>query len=109
MKKKWKKFYVKKTSDVSSLVTTTVLNTKICKVKWKISDVSGLVATTILNIKIEGVGNRSQKLKKDTSVSDLFKMTDYNAKISDNGTKHFGTSDYNNFTSELIEMKIKKD
>ena len=48
-------------------------------------------------------------MKKDTSVSDLFKMTDYNAKISDNGTKHFGTSDYNNFTSELIEMKIKKD
>ena len=33
----------------------------------------------------------------------------YDVKISDIETKYFTTSDYNRFTSEIINKKIKKD
>ena len=41
-----------KIPDISGLVMTAVLNTKISKVKNKISDTSGLVTATFLNKKL---------------------------------------------------------
>ena len=64
---------IKKTQDVSGLVTTAVPNTKTGETENKIPDTSGLV-----------------------------KKMDYNAKISDIEAKYFTTSDYNKFTSEII-------
>ena len=43
---------IKKTPNISGLVTPTVLNTKIGDVKRKISDFNGLVTTTVFNRKI---------------------------------------------------------
>ena len=48
----------RKISDVSALVSTTVLNIKICEVKNKIPDTSGLVTPTVLNTKIGEVENK---------------------------------------------------
>ena len=48
----------KNISDVRSLVTATVLNTKIVEVEDKIPDTSGLVTTTVLNTKIGVVDNK---------------------------------------------------
>ena len=55
----------------------------------RIPDVSGLVPTTILITKIGEVEN------KMPGTSGLVKKTDYNAKISDIENKYFITSDYN--------------
>ena len=44
--------------DVSGLLATTVLNTKIAEDKRKIPDVSGLVTTTVLNTKKGEVENK---------------------------------------------------
>ena len=51
------------------------------------------MATTPFNINIEEVG------KKISTVSDLAKKTDYNAKVSDIHAIYFTTSDYNKFSS----------
>ena len=81
---------------------TTVLNMKIGEVDRKIPDTIGLWATTVLNTKI---GEIEIKIPY---VSGLIKKRDYNAKTSDIETKYFNTSDYNNFTSETLETKIKE-
>ena len=47
-----------KIPDISGLVTTAVLNTKIVLVKNKIHDVNGLVTTVVLNTKIEEIENK---------------------------------------------------
>ena len=50
-----------------------------------------------------------EKLTKNLSeVSDLFKKTGYNTKILDTETKSFTISDYNKFTSEILQTKIKE-
>ena len=60
----------------------------------KIPDVSGLVTTTVLNTKIEEVVNII------LDVSGLVMKTDYNAKISDIVVKYFNTFDDNKSTSK---------
>ena len=60
-------------------MTRAVLNTKISGVESKIRDVSGLV-----------------------------KKTDYVAKIKEIERKYFTTADYNRFTSETLDAKIKQ-
>ena len=60
-------------------MTTNILNTKIGEFENKIPDVRGLV-----------------------------KKTDYITKISDIGKKYFTTSNYNTFTSKIINEKIKQ-
>ena len=67
-----------------------------------IPDVKSSVTTTALNTKIGEVKN------KIPTVSDLVKKTDYNAEISDINTKYFTTSDYQQFTSEILGMKVKE-
>ena len=49
---------IKKTPDISALVTTTVLNTKIGEVENNIPNFSGLVTTVILNTKIVDIENK---------------------------------------------------
>ena len=97
---------IKKIPDTSGLVTTTVLNTKISEVENKILDTSRLVTTTVLNTKISEVEN------KIPSVNDLVKKTDYDAKIKYIEGKYFTTADYNadynKFTSDILDVKIKQ-
>ena len=53
-----------------------------------------------------------QKLKrveKNTDdFTDLVKITDYDAKISDSEGRYFTASDYNKFMSDIIDAKIKQ-
>ena len=58
---------IKKIPDVSGLITTTVLNTKIGEIENKIPDMSGFVITKNVNTKIAEVEN------KIPEVGDLFK------------------------------------
>ena len=98
--------------DVSCLVATTVLNTKISEVENKILDTSNLVTKTVLNTKIGEVENKiadnfkhitSQKFNKLTpdnfaailKLADLVKnigfdnkLTSFNRQITSNKKKH---------------------
>ena len=58
-------------------------------------EVSGLLTTTILNTKISEIENK------------IPNISDY-AEISDIEGKYFTTSDYNKFTSEILDAKIKQ-
>ena len=60
--------------------------------------ITGLATTSALNT----VEN------KIPIVSDLIKKTEYDATISDIKTKYFTTSDYNKFTSKILNTKIKE-
>ena len=60
------------------------------------------MTTTVLKTKIEEVEN------KTPSVGDLVKKMHYDAKISEIETKHFTISDYDKFTSKILETKIKE-
>ena len=53
-----------------------------------------------MNTKIGGVEN------KMPDVSGLVKKTDY--KMSDTEIKYFNTADYNKFTSDILDAKIKQ-
>ena len=46
--------------------------------------------------------------KRITNVSDLVKKTDDDVEISDIETIYFTTSDYNEFTSEILYAKTKQ-
>ena len=41
-------------------------------------------------------------------IPDVCKKTDYGAKISDTEGKYFTTSNYNKFTSNILDAKIKE-
>ena len=68
----------------------------------KIPDVSGLVTTTVHNTKI------SKVKKKKPVVSGLVKKTGYDAKISEIEGKYFTASGYNKFSSDILDTKIKQ-
>ena len=70
----------------------------ITEIECKMSVITDLATSTALN----GVEN------KISSVSDLVKKTDYNAKISNTETKYLTTSDCNKFTGEILRTKIKE-
>ena len=53
---------IKKTLDVSGVVTTTVLNAKIGKIENKIPDISSLVTTTFLMQKSEKLRRKYEVL-----------------------------------------------
>ena len=67
----------------------------------KIPDTSGLVTTPVLNQKIREVE------KEIPSVSSLVKKTDYDTKIKDTVGNYSITGDYNKFTSDILDVKIK--
>ena len=71
---------IKKNLNVSGLVTTAVLNTKMSEVEGKIPDASSLVTITVLNvyigegeIKIPYVSGQVKKINCDTKKSDVQK------------------------------------
>ena len=66
---------MKKIPDKSGLVTTTVLNTKINKVKNKISDTSNLVTATVLNKNISKVENKIPNHDKFITTPEFNKLT----------------------------------
>ena len=63
---------------------------------------SDLLTIPVLNIKFKEVDN------KIPDVSSLVKKTNYDAKISNIKGKCFTTSDYNKFTSDVPDAKIKQ-
>ena len=67
----------------------------------KKSNIIGLATTAVINTKICGVEN------KIPDVNDLVNKKDDDAKISDIEGKYFTTSDYNKFTSNILDAKIK--
>ena len=67
-----------------------------------IADISGLVITTVLNTKINEVKN------KIPVVSDLGKKTSYSDEILEIEGKYFTISGYNKFTSDIRDAKIKQ-
>ena len=75
----------KKVPDVSALVTTTVLNTKVGEIENKIPDTSNLVTTAVLN-------------KKNWQVDN---------KISDQA-KCITTLEFNKFARPVFDTKVKQ-
>ena len=67
-----------------------------------ILDVSGLVTAAVRNSKISEVEN------KTPVVTDLAKITDYDARILETEGNYFTTSYYNKFTSHILDAKIKQ-
>ena len=95
---------IKKNLNVSGLVTTAVLNTKMSEVEGKIPDASSLVTITVLNmyigeveIKIPYVSGLVKKINCDTKKSDIEKK------------KYCTTSDYNKFMNDIADAKIKEN
>ena len=91
-----------KIPDVSGLVITTVLNAKIGEVENKLPDTGGLMTTTVLDTKTGDVYN------KVPDVSGLINKIVHNAKTSDIEKKYFTTLNYNKFTTEILDAKIKE-
>ena len=75
--------------DTSGLVAISVFNTKIGVVEDKILDVICLVTTAVLNAKTGKVENKIHD-------------------VSDIEEKYFTTSDYNKFTNDIVNAKIKE-
>ena len=91
-----------KIPDVSGLVITTVLNAKIGEVENKLPDTGGLMTTTVLDTKTGDVYN------KVPDVSGLINKIVHNAKTSDIEKKYFTTLNYNKFTTEILDAKMKE-
>ena len=80
-------------------------NAKITEIESKIPSISGLAITaalTAVEYKIPDVSNLVKKKKKTK------KKTDYNTKILGTKCKYFTTADYNKFTSQTLDAKIKQ-
>ena len=71
-------------------MTIAYLNTKIGKFDNKIPNVSGLFK------------NKTKQTNKQTN------KKDYDTKRKDIEVKYFTTADYNKFTSDILEAKIKQ-
>ena len=61
-----------------------------------------MVTTTVLNTKTKEVDN------KILGLSGLVKKIDNDAKISEIEGKYFTASDYNKFTGDILNAKIKQ-
>ena len=83
-------------------MTTTVFNTKIGEVENKLPDTNKLLTTALLNAKPGEVDN------KFSDVSKSVKKADYDGKVTDIIGKYFTTADYNKFTSNILDTKIKQ-
>ena len=75
---------------------------KVGDVDQKIGDDSGLVTTTALDTKIKEVDNKIPHLGV------LVKKADYAIKMLEIGRKYFTFSDYNKFTSDILDAKINQ-
>ena len=88
----------KKTPNTSELVKKTDCNAKTAEIEGKILSISGLPTSAALT----AVENKIPK------VNNLVKKTDYDAKVSDIESKYFTMADYNKFTSQTLDAKIKQ-
>ena len=84
-------------------MTTIVLDIKIKEVDNKIADLGGLMYCSWHKNSFDKKFD-----KKITFVSSLVKKTDYDAKILEIEVKYFTTSDYNKFTSDILDAKVKQ-
>ena len=88
---------VKKT-DISGLVKKANYKAKITEEEVNIYSISGLATTSVLN----PVENNNLMLVIQS------KKTDHDAEISGIKSKYFTTVDYNRFTNEKLDLKLKK-
>ena len=84
--------------DACGLVRKTDYDNKITAIEGKTLTTTGLDTTAILNAVKNEIPN----------VSDIVKKTDYDAEIPDIDVKYFTMSDYNKFTNDILDAKIKK-
>ena len=75
---------------------------KIRDVEFKIPGINGLVTAAVLDTKFGEIEH------KIPDVSELVKKEDYDAKITEIEGKYFTTADYNKFTSNILDSKIKQ-
>ena len=85
--------------DASGLVRKTDYDNKTTDIEGKTLTTTGLATTATSN----AVKNEI------TNVSDIVKKTDYDAEISDIDVKYFTMSDYNKFTNDILDAKIKQN
>ena len=74
-------------------------STKISEIEGKIPSIAGLDTIATLTAVKNRIPNVSNLVKKKAN---------YNAKISHTEKKYFSTSDYNEFTRDILGAKIKE-
>ena len=85
--------------DASGFVRKTDYDKKTTDIEGKTLATTGLATTATLNA-----------VKNETpNVSDIVKKTDYDAEIPDIDVKYFTMSDYNKFTNDILDAKIKQN
>ena len=84
--------------DITNLATNTTLNTKINEVKGELTSITEVATIAALTIVENKIPNNS----------DLVKKADYEAKIKDIKDKYFTTFEYNKFTNNKLDEKIKE-
>ena len=85
--------------DASGFVRKTDYDNKATDIEGKTLATTGLATTATLNA-----------VKNETpNVSDIVKKTDYDAEIPDIDVKYFTMSDYNKFTNDILDAKIKQN
>ena len=85
--------------DDSGFVKKTDYDNKTTDIEGKTLATAGLATTATLNA-----------VKNETpNVSDIVKKTDYDAEIPDIDVKYFTMSDYNKFTNDILDAKIKQN
>ena len=93
----FKKLYTVLINNIQKTKETSY-DTKITDILGKIPIITGLVTTAAL----------AAVEKKIQNVSDLVKKTKYDAKVSEIYIKYFNRSDYDNFTTDILNTKIKQ-
>ena len=82
--------------DTRGLVKKTDYDAKINEINGEILSITGLAATSLNAVKNE-----------IRNISDLVKKTDYDAETSDIESKCFAISDYNKYTNNILDVKVK--
>ena len=94
-------------TNITNSVTNASLNAKINKVKGEMPDITNLATTTTALTSVEN---------KIPNVSNLFKKTDYNTKISEiekkitdhNHDNYITTTELNKFTAEIFAARLNQ-
>ena len=85
--------------DASGFVRKTDYDNTTTDIEGKTLATTGLATTATLNAVKNEIPN----------VSDIVKKTDYDAEIPDIDVKYFTMSDYNKFTNDILDAKIKQN
>ena len=94
--------YNKSVKNVDAIYTSGLVRKtdydKVTDIEGKTLTITGLATTATLNTVKNEIPN----------VSDIVRKTDYDAEIPDIGGKYFTMADYNKFTNDTLDAKIKK-